>query len=103
MLVAQVAVLLQRLVNELLQPWRHLWIQTHSGNGLAVQNGIIDFSRRIAAERKLSRRHLIQHYAEREEICSGIQLLASRLLGRHVRDGSQSYARASQLLIQRSS
>ena len=44
----------------------------------------------VAVEGQMSRGHLIQHAADGEQICPHVECFATRLLGRHIRDGSDS-------------
>ena len=39
-------------------------------------------------------RHFVQHHAEREEVGARVDLLAARLLRRHIGDGADSGSRA---------
>ena len=63
--------------------------------GGAVQDRVEDRRRGRATERQRARRHLVQHDAEREEVGARVELLAARLLRRHVRDRADRRARDS--------
>ena len=68
---------------------RNQRIQMRDRTRRAIEDRVVDDRRRAATERLDARDHLIEHRAEREEIGSRIDLLAARLLGRHVRHRSQ--------------
>src|SRR5947199_108076 len=66
-------------------------------NRSAIQDGIEDDRAGAALERKMACGHLIQHAADREQIGADIELLTTRLLGRHVRDGADRSARTGEM------
>ena len=86
-LVAQVAVFLQQFGDDLFQLQRHVGIQPHRQHRRTVQDGFEDDRRGVSAERQRAGRHLVQHRAKGEQVGAGVQVLASRLLGRHVSHG----------------
>ena len=49
-----------------------------------------DVGRCLSIERRPARQHLVEHAAERPDIGPRVDLFASRLLGRHVRDGPEN-------------
>ncbi len=84
MLVAKVAVLLERLVDDALQFGRDIGIQTNGGSRGTFENGVKDYSRRVTSERHGACGHLVENSAEGEQVGSGIELFSFRLLGRHI-------------------
>ena len=83
-LVAQVAVFLQRLVNDAFELRRQIRIQPDRRRGQLFQNRIEDQRRSVAAKGQRAGRHFIQHGAKRKQIGARVQLFALGLLGRHV-------------------
>ena len=61
-----------------------------------VENRIEDRLPTCCPETASARRHLVEHDAEREQIGARVQLLAARLLRRHVGDRAERRARAGQ-------
>ena len=64
-----------------------------------MQNRVEQRRRGVARERPGARGHLVQHYAEREQIGARVQFLSQRLLRRHVRHGSHRRARIGEHLF----
>ena len=99
-LVAQVAIFLQRLVDDVFQLGRKVGIQPHRGNRVRDSE-----SRRRSPPELSPRkgnvpgRHLVEHGAEREQIGARVQLFRPRLLRRHVGDRAQRRARTGQVLL----
>ena len=54
------------------------------GGWICVENVGHDIFRGAAGKRRASRNHLVERAAKREDIASGIRLLAAHLFGRHV-------------------
>jgi hypothetical protein len=67
-LVAQVAVLLESLVDDASSLGGTSGVEPHRGKQARVQNGIEDNRRAFAAEGQLAGGHLIEHGAERKQI-----------------------------------
>ncbi len=88
-LIAQVAVFLQRLVDHLFQPGRQIGIQPHRSNRKPVHDAIEDHGRGVAAEGQLSGRHLVKHDAERKQIGACVKGLRPDLLRRHIGDRAE--------------
>src|SRR5580765_4485885 len=99
MLIPQVAILLERLADDVFQFRWEIWIQPDRRRGRPVQNRLEDQRRGVAAERQCSRRHLVEHRAERKQIRSPIEVLALGLLRRHVGHGPQSRAWTGEVLL----
>src|ERR1700733_5351494 len=98
MLIAQVAVLLQSLVDDLFQFRRQIGIQTNRRNRRALENGIESDAGTFAAKWQLSGGHFVENDSEGEEIRARIQLLRAHLLRRHVGDRAECAARASEMV-----
>ena len=94
-LVAQVAVLLERLLQDARRApaarRRHLAERRR----IAVEDGVEDHRRRVARERQRAGRHLVQHRAEREQVGARVGELPARLLRRHVAHRAHRRARRS--------
>ena len=102
-LIAQIAVFLQSLVDDLFQLRWGVRIQPHDGRGNRVQNGFEDDARAFPTEWQRTRSRLVQHCAKGEQIRSGVQFLGTDLLRRHVGNRSQRRSRTGQVLFQRQS
>jgi hypothetical protein len=74
-LITQVAIFLERLVDDVTEPVR----DNFRHNRRAVQNRIEYDAGRRTAERMLAGCHLIEHDAEREKVRTAIELLAADL------------------------
>ena len=97
-LVAQVPVLFEGRVDDALELRRKLRVELDRGDRRAVENRVEDDGRRARPRRLAARRHLVEHGAEGEEVGAGVERLAARLLGRHVRHGADGRAGARQVL-----
>src|SRR5208282_6771362 len=51
---------------------------------------------RVTAERHRAGGHLIEHGAKAEQVRTGVEILAARLLRRHVGDGTDGRSRAGE-------
>src|SRR5579864_6384851 len=58
-----------------------------------------DYCRGVAAEWKCARGHLIKDRTEGEQVCAGVQVLATRLLRGHIRHGAQRRTGAGKVLL----
>src|ERR1700688_816816 len=65
-LVAQVAIFLQRFVDDALQVCGHVGIETKGWGRRGIQNGFEDLGGAATAKRQCTRRHLVKYRAERE-------------------------------------
>src|SRR6185437_3625399 len=99
MLVANVAILLKRLIDDALEFSGNFRIQTYRRYGRFLQNRIKNNGCGVAGEGGASGDHFVEHGAKRKQIRANVEFLAARLLGRHVRDGPYSLARAGQILF----
>ena len=63
----------------------------------SVEDGIEYDAGSLSAEGQRSRRHFIEHRAEREQIGAGVEFFAANLLGRHVDHGSKSGPRTCEM------
>src|SRR5450755_4465544 len=98
MLVPQVAVFLQCLIDDLFQLGWHVRVQTHGSYRSAVQDRLEDGCCTPPTERQLAGDHLVEYGSKREQIRTGVQILAPRLLWRHIGDGAESRTGACQVL-----
>src|ERR1022692_4977543 len=99
MLTSQVAIFLQRLVDDLFQLWRGVRVYPHRWYRRSIQDRIKHRACRVAPERQGARTHLVQHRTKRKEIGAGVQFLSPDLLGRHVGDRSQRTAGTRQMFL----
>jgi hypothetical protein len=67
-LVTEIAILLQRLIDDPFQFAGKVRIQPHRSNGSAFQNGVEDQRPSIASEWQGSGTHLVKHRAKRKQI-----------------------------------
>src|SRR3972149_4707224 len=88
------AVLLEQLADDLAEAFGEAAVQIGRRGRGVVEDPLEDAGGRAAGERSLTGRHLVEHYSEGEEIGAGVDLLAARLLGRHVGDRPERRARA---------
>ena len=72
-LVAQLAILLEAVVDDLLQAQRQLRIQRDRRDRRPVQDRGEDHRRRLARERLAAGRALVQHDAEREQVGAAVE------------------------------
>ena len=63
-LIAEIAILLQRLMNDALEVRRKIGIQPQRRDRLSIEDGIENFSGALAAEGKLPGCHFVQHRAK---------------------------------------
>src|SRR6267142_998246 len=66
--------------------------------GRAVEDAVEDYACAFSTEGQLAGRHFVEDNAKRKEIGTGVQLLGSNLLGRHVSNSSQSRSWAREML-----
>ena len=99
MLVAQVPILLQRLVDDSFQFCRQFRVESYRSHWGLVQNRIKQNRCGITAKRNLARGHLIQHGSEGKQIGASVKLLTSRLLGRHISRRAYRCAGAGEVLF----
>ena len=93
MLVAQLAVFLQRAVDDIFQLGRQVRIQPDRCQRRAVHDRIEDDSRSFSPKWHRASRHLVQHDAERKQIGARVERLAPHLLRRHVSHRAQRRSR----------
>ena len=92
-LVAEVAVLLQRLAEDPAELRGQRRIGLHDRLRVAIQDRVEDDRRRLAREGQRAGRHLVEQRPEREDVGSRVGDLAARLLRRHVGNGAEHDAR----------
>ena len=100
-LVAQVAVLLESLLDDLLEARRDRPVALEHRCRLANQDAGNHGTRRAAAERLDAGRHLVDHGAERKQVAPRVHLFAPGLLGRHVGHRAERRSRHRQLVVGR--
>ena len=96
-LIAQLSVLLQRLVNNSLQLRGNGAIQPHRSNGSYVQQRAEHSSRSVTFERHYSCRHFVKHNAKGEQVRARVEFLSGGLFRRHVSNRSQNGVRPGDL------
>ena len=98
-LVAQVAIFLQRLVDDPFELRRDICIEAHRSRRSTIQDGVENSRRRCAGKRPHAGGHLVQHDSEAEDVCTSIEFFTQRLLGRHVHHRPQRRAWAGQMAV----
>ncbi len=96
-LIAQVAVLFQRPIENALELRRQVRIELAGRNRIPVENAFKDDRRRIAVEGRPAGGHLVECGAKGKEVRAAVEFFSPRLLGRHVGDGSEGAAGAGQV------
>jgi len=91
-LVAKLAILFERSVDDLFEFRRHLRIEPQRRNGGAVKDGVEDGDGAVAPERQLARGHLEEDGAKRKKVAARIDVLSACLFGGHVGDSAKSAA-----------
>jgi hypothetical protein len=97
-LIAEIAILLQRLVEEVLEFVRQIVIQRRGRGRMVVEQLVKDDRAGGSAERVVGRGHLVKDDAERKQVAARIEGFAARLLGRHVGDRAERGAGAGELV-----
>jgi len=98
-LVAQISVLFERLVDDVLELGWEIGVQAQRGRGGAVEDCLEDGGGTFSAKREHTGRHLVEHRAEGKQVAPRVQFLAPGLLRRHVGDGADGGAGIGQLLV----
>src|SRR5438067_8001116 len=97
MLISKLAVFFERFKDDLRQFRGQFGIQSQWIGGFPVQNGFEYQTRCRTAKRQDACRHFVQNHTKGKYIGALIEVLATHLLGRHIRDGSQCAARAGEI------
>src|SRR5208282_4610246 len=92
-LVAQVAILLQQLVDALLELGWKCRVELNGWSRVPLEYGIEDHGGCVAGERQRAGRHLIEDGAEREQISARIECFSACLFRRHVSNGANGRTR----------
>src|SRR6185503_478927 len=79
-LKAQRLILLERLVDDALDIGGQVGIQPRGRGWRLHQQRLDQHYRVVAAEGRTTRRHLVEHAAERKDVAARVQLLTPRLL-----------------------
>jgi hypothetical protein len=98
-LIAQVAIFLQRLVNDPFEFGGQVRVQAHSGRALSVQNCFEDHSRAFAPERHCTLCHLYSTVPKENKSLRASSSFAGGLLRRHIGDGAKCGAGTGEMLI----
>ena len=98
MLVTQIAVLLQRLIDDALQFCRQIGIQPHWSHGRLVQDRFEEHRGRVAAKRQCARSHLVHHRPKGKQVGTRVERLSPRLLRRHVGHRTDGRTGAGQMV-----
>ena len=98
MLIAQIAIFLQGLVDDVFQLGRHVVIQPHHGHRGTVRDGFKNHCRAFATKRQAASSHLAQGCPKGAEVGTRIQLFRPHLLRRHISRRSHHCARTGQML-----
>ena len=96
-LVADVLVLLERLADDPFQLLGHPGIRLRGGRRIAVQDPVEHDTGRRPGEGLASRRHLVEHDPQAEEVRPRVERLAPHLLGGHVGDRTHHRPRGREL------
>jgi hypothetical protein len=96
--VTQIAICLQRLVDDVFQLGRNVAIEPDCRRRIRIQYGIEDQRSSFTMERQRSRCHFVQNRAEGKQVGAGIQLLALGLLRGHVGNCTERGTRAGQVI-----
>ena len=81
MLMAQIALLLERGADERFETRRYQGIDMADWLRRAIEDRVEDDRLRAPGKGLGPRRHLIQHHAQREQVRPSVHLLTPRLLG----------------------
>ena len=99
-LVAQIAILFEQLLDDLLQLGGQRRVQLRHRQGIMLQNAVEDDRRSRAIEGQPAGRHLIKDRAQRKQVGARIDFLATRLLRRHISD--RAHGRSGRGQVRRS-
>src|SRR5215472_5286851 len=97
-LVPKITILLQTLIDDAFEFNRQVRVEANRRSGRSIENCFEDDTRALAPKWQLAGTHFIEHSTERKNVATGIQLLRSHLLWRHVCDGAERTARAGQMI-----
>src|SRR5437899_12051419 len=92
MLVANIAILLERFADGVFEFRRNFRIQAHRRSWCASENSLENFCRSLSSKWLSAGSHFVEHDSEAEEIAARIQLPSTGLLGRHIGDRTQDRA-----------
>ena len=96
-LVAVVAVLFERLEDDVFQLLGQVRVDLPGRHGRPLEDPAQDHGRCFAAERELTDGHGVEERPEREEVRARVELLAADLLRRHERHRAHRSARRGQV------
>ena len=84
-LIADFAVLLERLVDDSLQLAWYVRIEPHGGGRRLMEDSVENRHRRVPPEGQVAGHHLVEYHPQREKVRPRVELLPERLFRRHVR------------------
>ena len=91
-LIAQIAILFERLAEDFFEALRRFGIQLRGRRGRAIQNRVENYGSGVAAKRGAARGHLVEDRAKTKNIGARVEVFAASLLRRHVSDGADGRA-----------
>src|SRR5688572_14770842 len=97
-LVAELAILLERLEHDLIEPGRDAVLDCRWRRRLLGEQALEDRRYGRALERQLAGRHFVEDDARRKYVAARVDVLAARLLGRHVRHRADGRPHRRQLI-----
>ena len=97
-LVAELAIFLEGFVEDVLQVGREVAVDGSGRWGMVVEELVEDDGAGGSAEGVVCGGHFVEDNAEGEEVAAGVEEFAAGLLGRHVGDGAEGGAGASELV-----
>ena len=96
-LIAQIAVLLQRAIEDALELRRQVWIQLIRRRRVAIENAFEDHGRSIPVECLLAGCRLVERCAQRKQVGAPVEFFSPSLLGRHIGDRPQGASGTGQV------
>ena len=98
-LIAQIAVFLQRLVDDVFQLRRQVGIQPNRGSGARFMMASKITPELSPRNGRRARRHLVQHDSKGEQVGPCVQFFGPHLLRRHIGHRTQRAAGTGQVLV----
>jgi hypothetical protein len=98
-LVTQVAIFFEGAIDDVFEFGGEIGIEADGLDRSAMENRFEDLGTGVAAEGKRAGGHLVEDDAEREEIAASVDFLAADLFGRHIGNGANRCAGASEVFL----